>query len=288
METYVITNEQIQSYAENLRMEERSESTVQKYANALTAFYEWLAADKSVTKERLLAWKAEIGAKNAASTVNVMISAVNSFFAFMSWDNLRVKQVKTQRRIYRDKDRELTKAEYMRLLNAARDRGNLRLYYLMQTLGSTGIRVSELPYITVETLKTGSATVDCKGKRRTVLIPKKLRKILLSYCQARGLPAAPYSSPDAATQSTAPTSGGKCGPYAPPPMWSRTRYSHITSATCSRCPTTGWRRTWRSWPTSSATPALTPRAFTLWRAARSMSARWKSSASSSDGGITKY
>ena len=102
METYTMTKEQIQSYAESLRMEERSESTVQKYANALTAFYEWLGEDKGVTKERLLIWKAEISAKNAASTVNVMISAVNSFFAFMSWNALRVKQVKTQRRIYRD------------------------------------------------------------------------------------------------------------------------------------------------------------------------------------------
>ena len=181
MEPYMMTKEQIQSYAENLRMEERRESTVQKYANALTAFYDWLSEDKSVTKERLLAWKAEIGAKNAASTVNVMISAVNSFFAFMSWDNLRVKRIKTQRRIYRDKDRELTKAEYMRLLNAARDKGNLRLYYLMQTLGSTGIRISELPYITLEALRTGSATVDCKGKQRTVLIPKKLRKLPMSF-----------------------------------------------------------------------------------------------------------
>ena len=187
METYTITKEQIQAYAENLHMEEHSESTVRKYANALTSFYEWLAEDKSVTKERLLLWKAEIGAKNAASTVNVMISAVNSFLAFMSWDNLRVKQVKTQRRIYRDKDRELTKSEYMRLLNAARNKGNLRLYYLMQTLGSTGIRVSELPYITLEALRNGSAVVDCKGKQRTVLIPKKLRKLLLSYCETAGI-----------------------------------------------------------------------------------------------------
>ncbi|MBR0282006.1 MAG: tyrosine-type recombinase/integrase [Oscillibacter sp.] len=187
METYTITKEQIQAYAENLHMEEHSESTVRKYANALTSFYEWLAEDKSVAKERLLLWKAEIGAKNAASTVNVMISAVNSFLAFMSWDNLRVKQVKTQRRIYRDKDRELTKSEYMRLLNAARNKGNLRLYYLMQTLGSTGIRVSELPYITLEALRNGSAVVDCKGKQRTVLIPKKLRKLLLSYCETAGI-----------------------------------------------------------------------------------------------------
>ena len=146
METCTMTKEQIQSYAESLRMEERSESTVQKYANALTAFYGWLGEDKSVTKERLLIWKAEIGVKNAASTVNVMISTVNCFFAFMSWNALRVKQVKTQRRIYRDKDRDLTKAEYMRLLNAAREKGNLRLYYLMQTLGSTGIRISDVNY----------------------------------------------------------------------------------------------------------------------------------------------
>ena len=187
MEAYEMTSEQMKSYAEHLRMEECSESTVRKYDNALTALYGWLPEDKSVTKERLLAWKAEISEKNAASTVNVMISAVNSFFAFMSWDNLRVKQVKTQRRIYRDKDRELTKEEYMRLLNAARSKGNLRLYYLMQTLGSTGIRISELKYISVEALRSGSAVVDCKGKQRVVLIPKKLRKALLDYCKEAGI-----------------------------------------------------------------------------------------------------
>ena len=187
METYTMKNEQIQSCAESLRMEEHSESTVQKYANALTTFYGWLGEDKSVTKERLLLWKAEISARNAASTVNVMLSAVNSFFSFMSWNALRVKQVKTQRRIYRDKDRELTKAEYMRLLNAAWEKRNLRLYYLMQTLGGTGIRISELRFVTVEALRNGSAVVDCKGKQRTVLIPKKLRKALLDYCKAEGI-----------------------------------------------------------------------------------------------------
>ena len=191
MKTYAMTREQIQAYAESLRMEERSESTVRKYASALTALYGRLPEDKSVTKERLLAWKAELSAKNAASTVNVMISAVNGFFAFLSWDALRVKQVKTQRRIYRDTDRELTKAEYMRLLNAARDKGNPRLYYLMQTLGSTGIRVSELRYVTVEALRTGSAVADCKGKRRVILIPKKLRKKLLAYCGERNIVSGP-------------------------------------------------------------------------------------------------
>ena len=191
MEAYEMTSEQMQSYAEHLRMEECSESTVRKYDHALEALYGWLLEDKSVTKERLLAWKAEISEKNAASTVNVMISALNSFFAFMSWDNLRMKQVKTQRRIYRDKDRELTKEEYMRLLNAARNKGNLRLYYLMQTLGSTGIRISELRFITAQALREGSAVVDCKGKRRVILIPKKLRKKLLAYCEKANVTSGP-------------------------------------------------------------------------------------------------
>ena len=170
METYAMTKEQIQAYAESLRMEEHSESTVQKYATALTAFYDWIGEDKRVTQGRLLAWKAEISAKNAASTVNVTLSAANSFFAFMSWDNLRVKQVKTQRRIYRDKDRELTKAEYMRLLNAARAKGCLRLYYLMQTLGSTGIRISELIYFLRTFFREG---IPCVFRRNPRLFRRR-------------------------------------------------------------------------------------------------------------------
>ena len=94
----------------------------------------------------MLAWKAEISGKFAGSTVNGMISAVNRFFAFMSWGDIRIKQLKIQRLIFRDRDRELTKAEYLRLLNAAKADGNLRLHYLMQTLGATGIRVSDVVY----------------------------------------------------------------------------------------------------------------------------------------------
>ena len=187
METYTMKNEQIQSYAESLRMEEHSESTVQKYANALTTFYGWLGEDKSVTKERLLLWKAEISVKNAASTVNVMLSAVNRFFLFMSWEDIRMKRLKTQRRIFRDRDRELSKAEYLRLLDAARRRGNPRLYYLTQTLAATGIRVSELRFVTVESLRSGATVVDCKGKRREILIPKNLRGKLLTYCKDMGI-----------------------------------------------------------------------------------------------------
>ena len=183
MVEYTMSREQMQSFETCLRMEEHSESTIQKYASAITAFYSFLPSEKIATKERLLAWKEQISAAFAASTVNVMISAVNRFFAFLSWADLRIKQIRTQRRIYRDKERELTREEYMRLLNAARERGNLRLFYLMQTLAGTGIRISELRYITVEALGNGSAVVNCKGKQRIVLIPKKLRRALQSYCK---------------------------------------------------------------------------------------------------------
>ena len=181
--TYVITTEQMRIFETSLRMEERSESTIQKYISAIMALYTFLPLEKIVTKEQLLAWKRQISANFAAATVNVMISAVNRFFAFLSWTDLYIRQVKTQRRIYRDKERELTREEYIRLLNAARERGNLRLFYLMQTLAGTGIRVSEVRYFTVEALQNGSTVVDCKGKQRTVLIPQKLRKALRSYCE---------------------------------------------------------------------------------------------------------
>ena len=191
METRAMTLEQIESYGKTLRLEERCEATVQKYVGAATAFFGFLPEGKRVTRELALAWKAEISAKNAASTVNVMLSAVNRFFAFMSWDDIRIKRIKTQRRIFRDRDRELSKAEYLRLLDAARRRGNPRLYYLTQTLAATGIRVSELRFVTVESLRSGVTVVDCKGKRREILIPKNLRGKLLAYCRGMGIASGP-------------------------------------------------------------------------------------------------
>ena len=181
---YTITMEQIHAFETALKLEERCEATIQKYVNAVTRLYNFLADGKEVTKERLIDWKASLTGGLTASTVNVMISAVNAFFAFLSWAGLRVKQVKVQRKVYRDQTRELTKEEYRRLLDAAQKNGNRRLYCLMQTLASTGIRISELKYITVESLRIGSATVDCKGKQRVILLPAKLRKILRDYCDS--------------------------------------------------------------------------------------------------------
>ena len=190
MNAYTMTNEQILFFGDALRLEERCEATVQKYVGAVTAFFAFLPEDKSVSGETAHAWKEEISGKFSVSTVNVMISAANRFFAFMSWE-IRIKQLKMQRRIFRDRDRELTKTEYMRLLNAAWKNDNLRLYYLMQTLGATGVRVSELRFITVEAVRAGKAVVDCKGKRREILIPKKLREKLLAYCKGANITSGP-------------------------------------------------------------------------------------------------
>ena len=188
---YIMTMEQIKEYAHYLRMEEHSSSTVQKYDSALIRLYDFLPENKEVTKERLLDWKNKLTVENAASTVNVMISAANSFFVFLGWTNLHIKQVKTQRTVFRDQERELTRAEYLRLLEAARKAGNMRLFYLMQTLAATGIRISELPFITVEAVKSGSATVNCKGKQRKIFIPKQLRRKLLAYCDESHITSGP-------------------------------------------------------------------------------------------------
>ena len=165
MNAYVMTREQIALYGNALRLEERCEATAQKYVGAVTAFFEFLPEDKTVSVEAALAWKADISGKFAGSTVNVMISAVNRFFAFMSWGDIRIKQLKIQRRIFRDRDRELTKAEYLRLLNAAKAVGNLRLHYLMQTLGATGIRVSDVNYFLRKFFREGIPHVFRRNPR---------------------------------------------------------------------------------------------------------------------------
>ena len=183
--TCTITTEQIHAFENALRLEERCEATIQKYVNAVTRFYDFLADGKEVTKERLIEWKSSVTGSLTADTVNVMISAVNAFFKFLSRPDMKIRQIKIQRKIYRDQTRELTEKEYRRLLDTAQKNGNRRLYCLMQTLASTGIRISELKYITVESLKIGSATVDCKGKQRVILLPKQLRKILRDYCDSK-------------------------------------------------------------------------------------------------------
>ena len=131
-----MTQAEIQRFLAHLRREERSPGTLAKYRRDLLAFAARLPQGGRVDKEQVLAWKEEY----APSTVNSMIAALNGFFAFQGWHGCRVKALRQQREIFREKARELDKGEYLALLAAARRRGSQRLYHVMQTLGATGLR----------------------------------------------------------------------------------------------------------------------------------------------------
>ncbi|MBQ7119182.1 MAG: tyrosine-type recombinase/integrase [Oscillospiraceae bacterium] len=181
-----ITNELIESFKEYLIEEEKSENTIEKYIRDITFFMAWLCGQE-VTKILVLEYKKELCEKYAPASVNAAISSLNSFFAFMEWHDIRIKALKIQRQIFSSKEKELTKAEYERLLNAAKSKKNERLYYLMQTICSTGIRVSEVRYITISAVHSGQAIINCKGKMRIVILPKELCKMLKGYIRENNI-----------------------------------------------------------------------------------------------------
>ena len=182
MDNNIITAEHITAYADHLRAEERSPGTIAKYTRDLTAFALWLDG-RGATKENAARWKTHLLERGCKpETVNSKLSAINGFFAFMGWP-IKVKFLKIQHQLFRDPARELSRQEYDRLLTAARESGQERLALIMETLCATGIRVSELRYITVEAALAGRATITLKGKIRTILLPAKLCRKLLKYAK---------------------------------------------------------------------------------------------------------
>lgn len=175
-----ITKELIKKFRRYLIEEEKAAATVEKYIRDINVFADWLG-DKELDKETVLTYKENLIKNYAPASVNSVLSSLNSFFTFNEWYNLRVKNLKIQRQIFANKDNELNKEEYERLLTAAKSKGNEQLYFLMQTICATGIRVSELRYVTVESLKAQKAQINLKGKMRVVLLPKELCKMLLKY-----------------------------------------------------------------------------------------------------------
>ena len=183
MREYVIKRVEIDRYADHLRQEERSPGTIEKYLRDIRAFAVWLDGCP-VTREQTAAWKEHLLARGYAPvTVNSMLAALNGLFRFLGWEDCRVKFLRLQRRLFRDDSRELTRAEYDRLLSAARARGQERLALLMETICATGIRVSEVRYLTVEAARQGRAEIALKGKIRTILIPGRLCRKLLRYAR---------------------------------------------------------------------------------------------------------
>ena len=185
-----ITNTIIESFKEYLTEQEKSNNTIEKYVRDINCFMAWLSGYE-VTKILVLDYKKEICTSYAPASVNSIISSLNSFFVFMEWYDLRVKALKIQRQIFLNKKKELTKNEYERLLKAAKAKKNSRLYYLMQTICSTGIRVSELQYITTTAVKSGQATISCKGKMRVVILPKELCRMLKDYINKNNIKSGP-------------------------------------------------------------------------------------------------
>lgn len=175
-----ITTEIIKSFNDYLVNEEKAAATVNKYLHDVGEFQIWLG-EQELCKAAVLAYKSYLCERYAPASVNAALSSLNSFFNFMEWYDLRVKNLKIQKQIFASTDKELTKAEYDRLLQAAKQKKNERLYLLMQTICSTGIRVSEVRYVTVEAVTRGIAEINCKGKRRQVFLPKQLCQILKQY-----------------------------------------------------------------------------------------------------------
>ncbi len=175
-----ITDKIIKKFKEYLIDEEKSKATIEKYIRDLTVFVCWLGGAE-LSKTKVLGYKEYIISKYAPASVNSILSSLNSFFDFIGEYGLKVKNLKIQKQIFAKNEKELTKAEYDRLLAAAKAEGNQKLNLLMQTICATGIRVSELKYITVEVLKDGRADVNMKGKLRVIIIPKELCRMLKKY-----------------------------------------------------------------------------------------------------------
>lgn len=190
MNTKSITNDLIDRFRYFLINEEKSKATVEKYIRDIRTFLRWLG-NRLVDKFTVIEYKAYLVREYKPGSVNSMLSSVNSFFDCNEWYGCKVKTLKIQKQIFASKDKELSKLEYERLLDAARSAKNERLYLLMQTICSTGIRVSELRFVTAEAIKTGIASISCKNKLRQVFLPKALRRMLVKYAQRRKIASGP-------------------------------------------------------------------------------------------------
>lgn len=185
MDKRMLTERELSAFYRYLKSEEKSENTIEKYMRDVRAFF-CFSRGRNLTKEMAVAYKNKlICEKYAVRSINSMLASVNSLFAFLGWYELRVKSIKLQRQIYCPEEKELTKAEYTRLVNTAKRNGNERLNLIIQTICATGMRVSELKYITVEALERGEAVVSLKGKTRTVFIIRELKKKLLKYAKSQ-------------------------------------------------------------------------------------------------------
>jgi len=181
----ILTNERIYEFATYLRREEKSAATQEKYLRDVRAFCKHTSGDE-ISKALVVDWKKYLMEQGyAVRSINSMLASVNCLLDFLGLSACKVKNIRMQRQTYCAEDKELTKAEYLRLLQASKKNEQLNL--VIQTICGTGIRVSELQYFTVEAIRSGEVTVDCKNKTRTILVPGKLKNFLLNYAKRNGI-----------------------------------------------------------------------------------------------------
>ncbi len=181
-----ITEKRLLLFKNSLWENEKSKNTIEKYMRDIR-FFAAFASGRDITKNLAVEYKSHLAQKYTATSANSMLAALNSFFKFCGWGDLCVKQFRLQRLPYRPEEKELTESEYRALIRAAEQKNNERLSLVIQTICGTGIRVSELSYITVDAVKRGEAVVSCKGKTRTVFIVAALQKKLLKYAKETGV-----------------------------------------------------------------------------------------------------
>ena len=186
MKKRIITNQKISAFEKYLIENEKAEATIQKYMHDIRCFVEYVA-DQELNKAVVLKYKGMLEQNYAVRSANSMLAALNAFLRFMGWHDLVVKQFKVQKEAYCSEEKELTKAEYTSLIRTAEQKKNERLSLVVQTICGTGIRVSELEFITVEAVRRGEAVVSCKGKTRKIFIVKALQKKLLRYAMEHGI-----------------------------------------------------------------------------------------------------
>ena len=184
MEPRKITEETLAAFARQLGEEERSPATLEKYLREVRQFAAFLGG-REVTRDLAAAWREELSARQSPATVNGKLTALDRLLAFLGWEDCRVKHLRVQRQLFRDSARELSREEYARLVETARRLGRGRLSLLMETICATGIRVSEVRYITAEAVREGRTEIALKGKIRTILLPGKLCRKLEKYARQK-------------------------------------------------------------------------------------------------------
>lgn len=187
----IITPKLQAGYVVYLREAERAPSTINKYQRSISQFADWLNG-KAATKEAVLTWKHHLADQGMSpSSVNSAIAAANGFFRYAGWHDLQTRYLRVQRRAFRDSSRDLTLAEYRALVRQAYKEGDTPVALAMETIASTGIRVSELSYITVDVVRTGRADISLKGKIRVIMLPLRIKEKLQDYCDTRGIHSGP-------------------------------------------------------------------------------------------------